>query len=152
MAVFTYTSNESASFSSFDTWANTIDGLSQISLESAYSELFPTDSQPHNVSLVRGESIFFGNFIADIGGLVQMSAPYTVNSTGSFKADNIIISDYAITVTATATYPYSFNSWRDAPGGSGNSLSFSSTLTLTDTDHTDVTDFYAFFATTHIDP
>lgn len=152
MAVFTYGANN-VSFESFTTWSNNITTSINIDLATAVNDMYPANSAPFQVSeFAPNTSIFYGNFIANDGGTIAMSAPYTVTSTTSFTAKNVIISSYSITVSATANYPWAFDSWRDATGGGGNQLSTNSTLTLTDVDHTGVTTFYAYFTTTHINP
>lgn len=153
MAVYSYGSNN-AKFSTFPTWSNNIAvGNNNIELSNAVGDMYPANSAPFSVSeFFPNKSIFFGTIVAETGGTVSISSPYTVGATSSITVKNVIISDYSITIVATANYPYTFHSWRDASGGGGNSLSTSSTLTLTETMHTDVETFYAYFSTTHINP
>ena len=152
MAVFTYGANN-ISFGTFNTWANNVSVQADTSLSSSLSDFFPAQAAPFQVSeIAPNTSIFYADIIADNGGTVSLSAPYTVADTTSFTVKNLLISTYSVTIVATATYPYTFNSWRDATGGGGSQLSTNATLTLTDVDHTGVTAFYAYFTTTHIDP
>lgn len=152
MAVYTYGANN-ISFGTFNTWANNVSVQADTSLSSSLSDFYPAQAAPFQVSeIAPSTSIFYADIIADNGGTVSLSAPYTVADTTSFTVKNLLISTYSVTIVATATYPYTFDSWRDATGGGGSQLSTNATLTLTDVDHTGVTTFYAYFTTTHIDP
>ena len=152
MAVYTYGASD-ISFSSFNTWANNVGVEANTSLSGSLSDFYPTNAAPFQVSeFSPNTSIFYGTVTAENGGNVELTAPYTVAQTTTFKVKNFLISTYSITMVATATYPYSFHSWRDASGGLGNQLSTNTSLTLTDVDHTGVTVFYAYFTTSHIDP
>ena len=152
MAVFTYGANN-ISFETFQTWSNGISASTNIGLTGTVSDFYPTNSAPFEVSeIAPNTSIFYGNFIADNGGTVELTAPYTVASTTSITVKNLLISTYSITAVASATYPYTFHSWRTATGGGGSQISTNTTLTLTDTDSTTVVSFYAYFTTSHIDP
>jgi len=152
MAVFTYGANN-ISFETFQTWSNGITQSINIGLTGAVSDFYPTNAAPFQVSeIAPNTSIFYGNFVADNGGTVELSAPYTVAATTSITVKNLLISTYSITAVAAATYPYTFHSWRDATGGGGNQISTNTTLTLTDSDNTSVVNFYAYFTTSHIDP
>ena len=152
MAVFTYGANN-ISFETFQTWSNNITQSTNIDLHVALNDFYPANSAPFKVSeIAPNTSIFYGNVVADTGGTVNMTAPYTVAATTSFTVKNLLISTYSITIAASANYPYTFDSWRDSTGGGGNQLSTNSTLTLTDIDHVGVTTFYAYFTTSHINP
>ena len=152
MAVFTYGASN-ISIGTFNTWANNVSAQANTSLSSSLSEFDPANAAPFQVSEIAPNSaIFYGNVIADTGGGVALSAPYTVANTTSISVKNILIDDYSLTLVATAVYPYTFHSWRDATGGGGTQLSTNATLSLTETDHTSVVTFYAYFSSTHIDP
>lgn len=152
MAVYTYGANN-ITFSSFETWSNSITTSLNIDLNIAVNDFHPANSAPFQVSeFAPNTSIFYGAVTADGGGTVAMTAPYTVSATSGFTVKNFLISTYSLTIVATANYPFTFNSWRNAPAGGGTSLSTSATLTLTANDHTSVTTFYAHFTSTHIDP
>lgn len=152
MAVYTYGANN-ITFSSFETWSNSITTSLNIELDLAVNDFHPANSAPFEVSeFAPNTSIFYGNIVANTGGTVALTAPYTVAATSSITVKNFLISTYSLTMVASATYPYTFDSWRDATGGGGTSLSTNSTLTLTAGDHTSVTTFYAYFTTTHISP
>ena len=152
MAVFTYGASD-ISIGTFNTWANNVSAQANTSLSSSLSEFDPANAAPFQVSEIAPNSaIFYGNVVADTGGGVALSAPYTVANTTSISVKNILIDDYSLTLVATAVYPYTFHSWRDATGGGGTQLSTNATLSLTETDHTSVVTFYAYFSSTHIDP
>jgi hypothetical protein len=152
MAVFTYGANN-ISFESFTTWSNNITQSTNIELSIALNDFDPAIEAPFQVSdIAPSTSIFYGVMYADTGGTIELTAPYTVASTQTIPVKNFLISSYSLTVVASANYPYVFHSWRTATDGGGESISTSATLTLTDTDHTDVTEFYAYFTTSHIDP
>ena len=152
MAVFTYGASD-ISIGTFNTWANNVSAQANTSLSSSLSEFDPANAAPFQVSEIAPNSaIFYGNVIADTGGGVALSAPYTVANTTSISVKNILIDDYSLTLVATAVYPYTFHSWRDATGGGGTQLSTNATLSLTETDHTGVVTFYAYFSSTHTDP
>ena len=152
MAVFTYGANN-ISFETFQTWSNNITQSTNIELSVALNDFYPANSAPFQVSeIAPSTSIFYGTINADTGGTVELTAPYTVAATQTIPVKNLLISTYSITIVAAANYPYTFHSWRTATGGGGTQLSTSATLTLTDTDHTAVTQFYAYFTTTHINP
>lgn len=153
MAVYTYGGNN-ISFDTFETWSNGIsESLQERKLTVAVQDFYPVNSAPFSVSeFAPNTSIFYGAFTAGTGGTVKLTAPYSVTATSSFTAKNVLISSYTITAVAETSYPYVFHSWRTLTGGGGDSLSTSSTLTLDYTDHTSVTNFYAYFTTTHINP
>ena len=152
MAVYTYGANN-ITFSSFETWSNSITQSTNIDLQTTVNDFHPTNSAPFEVSeFAPNTSIFYGTINADGGGTVALSAPYTVAATSGFTVKNFLISTYSLTIVASGTYPFTFDSWRDQPSGGGNSLSTSATLTLTSSDHTGVTAFYAYFSSTHTDP
>ena len=152
MAVYTYGANN-ISFQSFQTWSNGITAQANTSLSTAVNDFNPANSAPFQVSeIAPNTSIFYGYIMADTGGTVALSSPYTVAATTEIKVKNLLISSYSVTIVASANYPYTFHSWRNATGGGGSALSTSSTLTLTSTSHTDVNIFYAYFTTTHLNP
>lgn len=152
MAVFTYGANN-ISFQTFETWSNGITESINIGLTGAVSDFYPANSAPYQVSeIAPSTSIFYGSFVAETGGTVELTAPYTQAAGSTITVKNFLISTYSITVAAAAAYPYTFHSWRDAADGGGNQISTNATLTLTDADSTDVSVFYAYFTTTHIDP
>lgn len=153
MAVYSYGANN-ISFDTFETWSNGIsESLQARRLSVAVQDFFPVNSAPFSVSeFAPNTSIFYGAFTAGTGGTVKLTAPYSVNATSSFTAKNVLISSYSITAVAETSYPYVFHSWRTANGGGGSQLSTSATLTLSDTDHTSITEFFAYFTTTHINP
>lgn len=152
MAVYTYGNSGPIAWSTFDTWANNVTSDTNATLPNALSDWYPTQAAPYSASFLLGTSIYYGNVQAGIGGVVGMTAPYTVSNTTSFGIKNLSLNTYSITLTASATYPYTFHSWRTATGGGGTQLTTSSTLTLTSSTHTAVTTFHAYFTTTHVSP
>lgn len=152
MAVYTYGANN-ISFGTFNTWSNNVEEQANTSLSGSLSDFYPTQAAPFQVSeFAPNTSIFYGSFVAETGGTVELTAPYTQAAGYIITVKNFLISTYSLTVVAAATYPYTFHSWRDAASGGGNQISTNATLTLVDTDNTEVSVFYAYFTTTHIDP
>lgn len=152
MAVYIYGAND-ISFQTFQTWSNDVTEATNISLSTAFNDFHPANAAPFQVSeFAPNTRVFYGNITADTGGTVSLSAPYTVDATTSFTVKNLLIETYVPTIVATANYPYTFHSWRDAANGGGNSLSTSATYTLIYNQNVNVTTFYAYFTTSHIDP
>ena len=146
--------NTNISFSDWDTWSNQFSSDSNISLETAFSNLTPADTAPYQVSTYRNDSILYGSLVVETGGSVALTGTYTATVAAgvTHTFNNAVVSDTALVLTATATYPYTFNSWRTASGGGGTSLSTSTALTLDASSHTSVQTFYAYFTTTHLVP
>ena len=102
MAVYTYGASN-VTFSSFETWSNSITSSTNIDLATAVNDMYPANAAPFQVSeFSPNTSIFYGQFIPEDGGSISMTAPYTVAASSvAFIAKNIIISTYAITVVAS---------------------------------------------------
>jgi|TARA_R100000081_G_scaffold60688_1_gene30434 hypothetical protein len=150
MSHHTYGANNIA-FSSFDIWANNVSSDTNAQLDAALSDFYPAQSAPFSANILRNTDIFYGSVTAGTGGQVSLSAPYTVSATSSFQVKNMDLGENNPVIVATATYPYDFDSWRTADGGGGSQISTNSSLTIT-TSTTQVTNFYAYFTTTHSSP
>ena len=146
MAVFTYTTTN-VTFSSFDTWSNSIASDSNVSLDTVLNDAYPASSRPEQVSEIYNRSWFYGNVVGTGNGTVQVTYPYTsATSTGTIQIKNVDYSVYAyIRLVAVGTYPFNFSQWRTAAGGGGTQISTSATLDLTVSDYTSQTNFYAYF-------
>ena len=158
MAVHTYTTTN-VSFSSFDIWSNAgFTNDTNITLSTVLTDAHPAASAPHSVSELYNTSWLYGNTVAETGGVVQVTSPYTSASGTNITFKNVDLGLNNVTLTATATYPYTFHSFRDATGGGGSALSTTGqgtttgTITLTSATFTSVSTFYAYFTTTHVSP
>jgi len=154
MAVVTVGSSN-VSFYATRTWANGVGGATtNITTSKIFNDWYPAASQPHSASEWRGRSIFYGQILADAGGTISITYPYTVAATSSpITVKNVDYSVYSyITIVATASYPWTFHSWRTAGAGGGTQLGTSATTNLTSADWTSATSIYAYFTTTHVNP
>lgn len=151
MSYYSYGASGPINFSTFDIWANNVSSDTNAGIDNALSDWYPAQSAPYQASTLLGADCFYGSFVADTGGTISMSSPYTVTSTTSFTCKNLDLGVYNPTVVASATYPYTFHSWRTASGGGGTQITTSATLTVT-TGTTQSTTYYAYFTTTHVTP
>lgn len=142
------------SFGSWDTWHNSFSSDSNISLQTAFSNLTPADTAPYQVSTYSGDSILYGSVVNGVGGTIAITGTYTatVAASATHTFNNAVVSDTALVLTATNTYPYTFHSWRTAAGGGGTQLQTGAALTLNASAHTGVQTFHAHYTTTHLNP
>ena len=151
MSYYSYGASGPINFSTFDIWANNVSSDTNAGIDNALSDWYPAQSAPYQASTLLGTDCFYGSFVANTGGTISMSSPYTVTSTTSFTCKNLDLGVYNPTVVASATYPYTFHSWRTGSGGGGTQITTSATLTVT-TGTTQSTTYYAYFTTTHVTP
>ena len=157
MAVYSYGSGDSVSFSTFDAWSNQFSSNSNISLNTLMDNLEPADSAPHQVSELRGNSFLYGNVYASgATGNVAVTSGYTQGATTSFALRNVNFNSVSsVVITATATYPVYLEGFYSAANGGGDLLenydepTTSGTLTLTDSTHTGRQNIYAYFVDAH---
>jgi len=151
MPVFAYGSNN-INFSSTDTWANEISGLSNISVSgsaSSWADDMFTLPGPNNISLgteLRNQSIFYGTLSGGSNGSWRVSYPYTTSySTSTITIKNVNLTTHTkISLQANPTYPYQFSSWTIG-GPSGQQISTSATIDITTTSNNTISAFYANF-------
>lgn len=151
MSYYSYGASGPINFSTFDIWANNVSSDTNAGIDNALSDWYPAQSAPYQASTLLGTDCFYGSFVANTGGTISMTSPYTVTSTTSFTCKNLDLGVYNPTVVASATYPYTFHSWRTGSGGGGTQITTSATLTVT-TGTTQSTTYYAYFTTTHVTP
>jgi hypothetical protein len=148
MAIYTYGSSNIA-FNTFQTWANNVNGSTNITLSDATSDFAPANSAPFSVSeFAPNTVIFYGSLSAGTGGQVSVTAPYTSGTASSITVKNVLLSSYSVSITAVQTYPYVFHSWRTAASGGGTQLSTSATLTISTASSSTIKDtgtYYAYF-------
>lgn len=152
MPVYAYGSNN-INFSSTDTWANEISGLSNISVSgsaSSWADDMYTLPGPNNISLgteLRNQSILYGTVAGGSNGSWRVSYPYTTSySTSTITIKNVNLTTHAkVSLQANPTYPYVFTSWTNG-GPSGAVLSTSATIDINTTTHNTVSQFYANFS------
>lgn len=151
MSYHSYSSGGPVAFSTFDIWANNVSSDTNANLPSALGDWYPTQSAPWSASTLLGTDCFYGSAVANTGGTISLSAPYSIGSSTSFTIKNMDLGVYNPTLVASATYPYTFHSWRTGNNGGGSQVTTSSTLTIT-TGTTQATTYYAYFTTTHVSP
>jgi len=147
MAVKTYSTSD-INFGSFDEWSNAnFTDDTNITLSTVLTDAYPAHSASYGVGEIYNRSWFYGDVHSTGNGTVAVTTPYSSGtSTGTITIKNVDYSVYSsVVLSAVGTYPYNFSEWRTASGGGGTQLSTSATLTLTVSDHTSVTDFYAYF-------
>ena len=147
MAVFTYGTTNIA-FSDFDTWANGV-SATNISFTGSLDDTIP--ATPTQMSEVYDKSWFYGTAAVDASGtspgVVNITAPYSTGSGEYLVIKNVDYSVHAtVTLEAVPTYPRTFIQWRTEPLGGGTQISTNATLNLTVSDHTSVTEFWAYFS------
>lgn len=153
MPVYAYGSNN-INFSSTDTWANEITGLSNISVSgsaSSWADDMYTLPGPNNISLgteLRNQSIIYGTVTGGSNGSWRVSYPYTTSysTSGFIVLKNVNLTTHTkVTLQANPTYPYVFTSWTNG-GPTGTVLSTSATIDVNTSTHNTVTTFYANFS------
>ena len=140
-------------FSSTDTWANEISGLSNISVSgsaSSWADDMYTLPGPNNISLgteLRNQSIIYGTVTGGSNGSWRVSYPYTTSySTSTITIKNVNLTTHTkVSLQANPTYPYVFTSWTNG-GPSGAVLSTSATIDVNTSTHNTVSQFYANFS------
>lgn len=150
MPVYAYGSTN-ISFSSTDTWANEISGLSNISVSgsaSSWADDMYTLPGPNNISIgteLRNQSIFYGTVSGGSNGSWRVGGPYTTSySTSAITIKNVNLTVHtSIRLQANPTYPYVFQQWR----GDGSVISTSSTIDITTSAFNTISTFYAEFTT-----
>jgi len=146
MAVHTY-GTTNLSFSSFDTWSNSVSSDSNVTMNNALGDAVPSNSNPTAASEIYNNNWFYGTLQVSSGGFVDISATgYSVaDSTGeSLKNVNLDESNLTLTADETAAYPRTFVRWR-RDSSSGGEISTNSTLTISSGTETSTTVFYAEF-------
>lgn len=158
MAVYSYGSGASVSFSTFDAWSNQFSSNSNISLNTLMDNLEPADSAPHQVSELRGNSFLYGNVYASgATGYVSVTTGYSGQGNASqFTLKNVNFNSVsAVVITATATYPVYLEGFYSAANGGGDLLenydepTTSGTISLTSSTHTGRQNIYAYFVDAH---
>lgn len=149
MAVYTYGATN-VSWSSTDSWANEINGLSNIHTSGsagAWADDMYTLPGPSSISVgteLKSQAIFYGQVTANANGSVRVSSPYTTSyTTGTITIKNVNLSVHgAVVLQASPTYPYIFQGWTTNNTGV---IGTSTSLTLNSTTATTSTTFYANF-------
>lgn len=158
MAVYSYGSGASVSFSTFDAWSNQFSSNSNISLNTLMDNLEPADSAPHQVSELRGNSFLYGQVhCAGASGTIQVTSGYTSStSTSSLTLKNVNFNSVSsVVITATATYPVYLEGFYSGTIGYGDLLvnydepTTSGTITLTASTFTTYANIYAHFVDAH---
>ena len=148
MAVYTYTS-DNINFSTFDVWSNTaFVEDTDINLGGAVTSIFPDVSLTDiRVSDLYNRSFFYGNAISTGNGTVQVTQPYSSDtSPDSLQIRNVDYSVHSyVRLTAVGTYPFSFSEWRTDAFGGGSQISTSANLDLLVNSFTSIENFYAYF-------
>lgn len=150
MPVYAYGSNN-INFSSTDTWANEISGLSNISVSgssSSWADDMYTLPGPNNISLgteLRNQSIFYGTVNGGSNGSWRVAGPYTTSySTSAITIKNVNLTVHStVRLQANPTYPYVFSQWR----GDGSVISSNATIDINTTTFNTISTFYAEFTT-----
>lgn len=151
MSYHSYGASGPIAFSTFDIWANNVASDTNTGIDNALSDWYPTQSAPYEASTLLGTDCFYGSAVANTGGTISLTAPYSVGSTTSITIKNMDLGVNNPTLVASATYPYTFHSWRTATAGGGTQITTNATLTIT-TGTTQATTYYAYFTTTHVTP
>ena len=150
MPVFTY-GTTNINFSSTDTWANEINGLSNISVSGSaksWADDMYTLPGPNNISLgteLRSQAIIYGTVSGGSNGSWRVSYPYTTSySTSAITIKNVnLTTNTYVRLQANPTYPYVFSQWR----GDGTEISSNATIDINTTTFNTVSTFYAEFTT-----
>jgi len=150
MPVFTY-GTTNINFSSTDTWANEINGLSNISVSGSaksWADDMYTLPGPNNISLgteLRSQAIIYGTVSGGSNGSWRVSYPYTTSySTSAITIKNVNLTTHTyVRLQANPTYPYVFSQWR----GDGTVISSNATIDINTTTFNTVSTFYAEFTT-----
>lgn len=150
MPVFTY-GTTNINFSSTDTWANEISGLSNISVSgsaSSWADDMYTLPGPNNISLgteLRSQAIIYGTVSGGSNGSWRVSYPYTTSySTSAITIKNVNLTTHTyVRLQANPTYPYVFQDWK----GDGTTISTNATIDINTTTFNTVSTFYATFTT-----
>ena len=151
MSYHSYGASGPIAFSTFDIWANNVASDTNAGIDNALSDWYPTQAAPYEASTLLGTECFYGSAVANTGGTISLTAPYSVGSTTSITIKNMDLGVNNPTLVASATYPYTFHSWRTATAGGGTQITTNATLTIT-TVTTQATTYYAYFTTTHQTP
>ena len=151
MSYHSYGASGPIAFSTFDIWANNVASDTNAGIDNALSDWYPTQAAPYEASTLLGTYCFYGSAVANTGGTISLTAPYSVGSTTSITIKNMDLGVNNPTLVASATYPYTFHSWRTATAGGGTQITTNATLTIT-TVTTQATTYYAYFTTTHQTP
>jgi hypothetical protein len=151
MSYHSYGAPGPIAFSTFDIWANNVASDTNAGIDNALSDWYPTQAAPYEASTLLGTDCFYGSAVANTGGTISLTAPYSVGSTTSITIKNMDLGVNNPTLVASATYPYTFHSWRTATAGGGTQITTNATLTIT-TATTQATTYYAYFTTTHVTP
>lgn len=151
MAVHSYSSTN-ISWSSTDDWANNVTSATNISVSGSngWGRDIVDDPGANNISAgneLRNNKLFYGTLHTKTNVSAQVTLPYTSTSIGASSSQVIKNNSYndnaTVRLVATPTYPYVFQKWTSDSAGS-TSISTSATLNLSSTDHTTVTNFYAW--------
>lgn len=151
MAVHTYNATN-ITWSSTDDWANNVTSATNISVSGSngWARDIVDDPGATNISAgneLRSNKLFYGTLHTNTNVSAQVTLPYTSTSIGASSSQVIKNNSYndnaTVRLVATPTYPYVFQKWTSDSAGS-TSISTSATLNLTSTDHTTVTNFYAW--------